>query len=271
MRYRSRLARARVRLRQPTAMLRTIPSFILIGAQRAGTSSLYRYLNAHPQVRRSLRKEVNYFSVDYDRSWGWYRAHFPLRVPACVTFEATPQYFVHPLAPARVHERLPDARLIVTVRDPVDRALSHYRHMRRIGLDHLPLSGAIAAEPSRIEPDLEMLRSNPWHRARDFLRYSYVTRSRYGEQLERWLEFFPRSSIHVLCFDTFRQHPRAEWEEMLDFLGLERWSPTSFENWSTPTRPGIGEDQAATRRIREALGGDPARFADLTGRCFPWT
>ncbi len=270
MRYRSKLARTRVAIRRPTAAWRLLPSFIVIGAQRAGTSSLYRYLSAHPGVRRPLRKEVDFFSVDHGRGTAWYRSHFPLRIPACVTFEATPQYFVHPLAPARVRELLPDIKLIIAVRDPVDRALSHYRLMRQIGVERLDLARAIDSERDRVRPDLDRLRADPAHRATDFLRFSYVMRSRYGEQLARWREHFPAASFHILDFDAFRTDPTVEWTALLDFVGLEQWCPPDFTNWSTQTNAGGAEDSAIRSRIAAALGDDPCRFSELSGRSFDW-
>jgi hypothetical protein len=269
MAYRSRLARARVRARQPTAGLRVLPSFMLIGAQRAGTSSLYRYLSAHPQVRKPLRKEIDWFSRDYDRPWSWYRAHFPLRLAGGVTLDATPQYLVHPLAPARVRERFPDIRLVVAVRDPVERALSQYRLMRQVGVETLEPAEALAAEAGRIAPDLERLRHDPLHKPLDLLRYSYVTRSRYGEQMERWLSHLPREQFHVLCFDTFEHDPGPEWDALLDFVGLDRWRPAEFANRSTRTRR-TDVESGVRSMIEESLGGDPQRFATLVGRSFAW-
>src|SRR4051794_20416189 len=89
MSTRRRVAMARVRLRRPTAGVRALPDFLVIGAQRCGTSSLYRWLSGHPEVAPSLRKEVDYFARYNDRGLGWYRSHFPLRVRRRCTFEAT--------------------------------------------------------------------------------------------------------------------------------------------------------------------------------------
>lgn len=270
MHYRSSLARSRVSLRQPTAHLRTLPSFALIGAQRAGTSSLFRYMCAHPQVRRALRKEVDYFSVDYARPWTWYRAHFPLRGTGRITFDASPQYFVHPLAPGRIRSALPSLKLVVSVREPVDRTVSHYQLMRRLGVENLSLDQALDQEASRIGPDLERLTREPDYVPLDFLRFSYIARSLYAEQLQRWLQSFPLPSFHFLCFDTFRHDPDAEWGPLLEFLELDPWRPSSFHNWSTTTVANNNQEMLRSD-IRGRLGDDPDRFAALAPREFPWT
>lgn len=268
MRYRSRLARTRVLLRRPTARLRSLPDFALIGAQRAGTSSLFRYLCGHPQVHRALRKEIDYFSVDLARPWSWYQAHFPLRLAGGVTFDATPQYFVHPLVPQRLRSVLPSMKLVVAVRDPADRTVSHYQLMSRLGVEHLDFEEALDRERSRIGPDLERLEREPNYAPMDFLRFSYVTRSRYAEQLQRWTESFPLSAFHFLCFDTFLVDPQSEWDSLLEFLDLDPWRPSAFRNWST--RTGGGANDAQRTNVFRRLGDDPEKFAALASREFPW-
>lgn len=230
---------------------------------------MFRYLSAHPQVRRPLRKEIDYFSVDYSRPWPWYQAHFPLPFGGRVSFDATPQYFVHPLAPERLRTALPAIKLVLSIRDPVDRTISHHQLMTRIGIEALPIERALDQEASRIGPDIERLHQYPDHVPLDFLRFSYLARSRYGEQLHRWLQSFPLSSFHFLCFDTFIREPKVEWDHLLEFLGLDLWCPTSFTNWSTPTSaPAINENLRSD--IWHRLADDPKRFAAMVPRGFPW-
>src|SRR5215470_750369 len=133
---------ARFAARRATASARALPDFLIIGAQKAGTTSLYAYLTAHRDVRPAGRKEVHYFDLGFtagaELGEGWYRSMFPLRARLALdgrrtgrpvrTGEASPYYLFHPAAPQRAAALVPEARLLVLVRDPVERAWSHYRH-----------------------------------------------------------------------------------------------------------------------------------------------
>ena len=118
--------------RQWSKRWRCLPDYLLIGAQKCGTTSLYNYLVSHPEVRRCLRKEVGYFDQHFDRGLAWYLAHFPMKSFVGfqqVTGEATPDYYYSPQAPQRAHLVMPQAKLIILLRNPVDRAHSQYWHL----------------------------------------------------------------------------------------------------------------------------------------------
>ena len=116
----------------PTSPLRLLPDFLILGAQRCGTTSLYNYLAQHPSVGPLvLEKGAHYFSTNYDKSLAWYRSHFPMKWRAAaerrhgrpfVTGEGSPYYLFHPLAAQRVAKTLPHVKLLVMLRDPVERA-----------------------------------------------------------------------------------------------------------------------------------------------------
>jgi len=115
-----------------------------VGAQKAGTSSLYSYMVQHPQVLPAARKEIHYFDRHYDKGLRWYRRHFPLRARLSserLSGEASPYYLFHPHAPRRIAETLPDARILMLLRNPANRAISHYFHEARVGREKLPLRG----------------------------------------------------------------------------------------------------------------------------------
>src|SRR5207248_4207503 len=139
------LAAFRVLLRRPTARLRATPDFLVVGAQRSGTTSLFRYLAAHPAVGAPVRKEIQYFTLHYQRGDGWYRTHFPMTGRQRVTFEATPYYLFHPAAPQRAASSVPHAKVIVLLRDPVSRTFSHWQHNASRGLEHLGFEAALDA------------------------------------------------------------------------------------------------------------------------------
>lgn len=282
MGHRNRIARARVWLRRPTAPLRMLPDFLILGAMRAGTSSLYRYLGAHPAVTPPLRKEVEYFTRWHHRGEGWYRAHFPIAALArgrrC--FEATPYYLCHPHAAGRAQELLPHARLVVVLREPVSRAVSHHRHLARLGIETLPFEEAVAREPERLAGEWERMLEDPRYESRSHHLFSYLERGLYSEQLQRWFAAYPRERFLILEHDDFFRDPDAGFQEVLRFLELEPWSPPEFRNYSRGGARGQGgapkrEPQAhLPPELRERLDRHFAphnrELEELLGRSFGW-
>lgn len=217
----------RVRLRSLTSPIRMLPNLLIIGAMRSGTSSLYKYLGQCQLARPSLRKEVRYFTDFYNRGPVWYRRHFPLnpslfapgRGEPC-SFEASPDYLLHPLAAERAAATVPDAKLVVLLRDPVDRAFSHYKHMKRLGFEPLSFEDALAAEEDRICPDIHRITADPNYRPTNLLRYSYAFRSRYAEQLDQWLRHYRRSQLLAIKAEDFYRNPLAVCSQIASFVGL---------------------------------------------------
>lgn len=281
---RQRINRARLQTRRLSAGLRTLPDAVLIGGQRCGTSSLFKWLARHPALVPALRKEVDYFSLDYDLGEDWYRAHFPLearrrlavaRDRPWLTFEATPTYLFDPRAPRRAAELLPDAKLIVLLRDPVARAVSHYHHNVRHNLERLPLEQALAEEADRLAPEWERLAEEPDHRAIRLRRFSYVARGRYAEQLERWFASYDRDQFLVLRSEDLFGSPAESFDRVTDFLGVERWHPPEFRNYSyvgeAATTAGAPAASAeAVAFLHEALDGPTATLTDLLGPDIVW-
>ncbi|MDH3462175.1 MAG: sulfotransferase domain-containing protein [Acidimicrobiia bacterium] len=243
LRARRWLVQTRLAARQWTAGSRLVPDFVIIGCQRGGTSSLYRYLGSHPEIGPSLRKETEYFTVNYPMGERWYRAHFPLALRRrwakllgrkLLVFEATPDYLVDPRAPERCHRLLPDAKIVMLLREPAERALSHFHHNIRLGLESETFQFALENEADRIADDLVKL-GDPSHqreRFNAFRRYTYVERGRYADQLERWLDHYPSEQVLVLESESFFGDPAAVLEQIEDFVGAKRWLPAEFRNYS---------------------------------------
>src|SRR5947209_8592328 len=137
-----------------TVAVRPLPNFLILGAQKAGTTALYAYLRWHPEITGPSFKEVSFFDRHYARGERWYRAHFPARRRPFVG-EASPSYLFHPLVPERVARLLPDARLVAILRNPVDRAFSHYQHEVSLGREPLSFEEAVAHEEERMRGEVE--------------------------------------------------------------------------------------------------------------------
>lgn len=207
------------------------PDFLIIGAQKAGTSSLYAWLTQHPDVLPAREKELHYFDrrIESEPIDG-YLADFPLEIRMrslrrlrgreVVTGEATPVYLFHPSVPAAVHHHLPSVKLIVLLRDPVERAVSQYWMEFNRGNETLTLEEALAAEVERTGSDFERIRRGE-QPDRFFWTGTYVARGHYAEQLERWLDLFPRSQMLILEFENLVADPGSVYRRTLEFLGVD--------------------------------------------------
>jgi hypothetical protein len=256
-----------------TRRARILPSFLVIGAQRAGTTTFFSDLCQHPHVGRPVGKELHFFNYDYWRGIDWYRAFFPtaasrrlarLRGDDLVSGEATPYYLFHPAVPSRVAETLPDARLIVLLRNPVDRAYSHYQKMRRMGFEWLPFEEALAVEEKRLAGEEERLASDPRYRGKHHRRHAYLARGHYADQLERWLGYFPRDQLLVLLAEDYFARPEEAHARTLDFLDLPRQALARQHHYKPPPYEPLAPTLRAS--VEQHFAKSNARLALLLGR-----
>jgi hypothetical protein len=204
--------------RWATAPQRPLPDFVIIGAQRAGTTSLYKYLCTQQSVARASRKEVHYFDVHYDRGERWYKSHFDMARPGTVTGEASPYMLFHPLAPERAAHDLSDqTRFIALLREPVDRAISQYWHERKGNKEAESLERAIALESERLAGTDEVVRRG--ERSYAHQHYSYVARGEYAGQLRRWFDAVGRERVLVLECERVYADSQVP-ADVLHWLGL---------------------------------------------------
>ena len=254
-----------------TAAVRPLPDFLILGAQKAGTTALYAYLRRHPEITGPSWKEVSYFDRHYARGESWYRGNFPnlLRSRGELVGEASPSYVFHPLGPERVKALVPEARLIVLVRDPVDRALSHYNHELALGRESLSFEDALDAEEGRLEGEVERLRADPRYFSRAWWSHTYKSRGRYAEQLERWLAVFPREQLLIVPSEELLAEPGRVHAEVLEFLGAPPYRldayPRVFERKYESMRP---ETRA---ELADSFADHNRRLYELVGRDLGWT
>jgi len=250
-----------------TASARPLPDFLIIGAQKAGTTALYAYLRRHPAITGPSWKEVSYFDRHYERGEAWYRGNFPNRVRARgkLVGEASPSYIFHRLGPGRVKALVPEARLVALVRNPVERALSHYHHEVALGREPLSFEDALDAEEERLRGEEERLAADSSYFSRAWWSHAYKARGRYAEQLERWLAVFPRDRLLILPSEDLGGEPERTHARVLDFLGAAphrldaypRVYERQYEAMSAETRKRLAaEFEAPNRRLYELLGRD---------------
>jgi hypothetical protein len=250
-----------------TAQVRPLPDFLILGAQKAGTTALYAYLRWHPDITGPSFKEVSFFDRHYAHGERWYRAHLPLRRRALVG-EASPSYLFHPQAPERVARMLPESRLIALLRNPVERAFSHYQHEVALGREPLSFEEAIDREDERMRGELDLMLRDPSYFSHAWWNYTYVARGRYAEQLERWFGAFPREQLLVLLSDELAADTAGTYRRVLDFLGTEAQDLDSYPRIFD--RDYADMDPATRARLEELFAEPNRRLAALLGRDLPW-
>lgn len=262
--------------RKATQSRRALPDFIVIGAQKAGTTSLGIYLKQHPQLIRSKKKEVHFFDGGrnprfdvYDEGLPFYRAHFPLSFQLTTrqkVFEATPIYLFYPMAPQRLYETLPNVKVIVLLRNPTDRAISHYFHSRRKGREPLPIADAMQAEDERLKKTFEQAN----YRDPSFRFHSYKARGLYEQQLKRYLQYFPMQQLLILNSKELFAQPHQALHKVFEFVGVD----ASFEINDLRARNAHKRPEPVPSAVREELNSffQPYHrpLYELVGQDFGW-
>lgn len=266
-----------------TSPVRLMPDFLIIGTQRGGTTSLYHYLTQHPYVATASVKEVHFYDKNFRKGMWWYRAHFPtslerqftksMRQQPFVTGEASPYYLIHPLAPKRVAQTLPHIKLIALLRNPVDRAYSHYLLQRWSDTESLSFADAIAREQDRIAEESARIAQDPAYNSHGHQHYSYLARGLYAEQLQRWLEFFPRDQFLILKSEDLYEDPLAVLKETLAFLDVPSTGTLRKDDYTQMNhmpRVDGGLDPELRKHLSAYFAPHNARLYELLGRDFGW-
>lgn len=260
-----------------TAPVRVLPDFLIIGGQRCGTTSLFKYLAEHPRVAvPPLGKGAHFFDTNFERGENWYRGHFPVRrlareggpIGRKLTGEGSPYYLFHPLAPQRVADLLPGVKLIAMLRNPVSRAYSHYWHEVARGFESMSFEEAVALEPERLAEAGARISTDHGYASFNHQHWSYLSRGLYADQLEAWYAHFPREQLMVISSEQFFAHPDEAYGEILDFLGLPLHQLSQYEAFNPHDYPPMRE--GLKRRLQHHFAGPNARLADLLDIDFGW-
>jgi Sulfotransferase domain len=246
-----------------------LPDFLIVGAQRSGTTNLYDLLVRHPSIGAASHKEVHFFDYHYGRGERWYRGNFPDpegdSPDGLVCGEATPTYIGYESAPARIRELVPDAKLIVLLREPVVRAVSHYHHFCRLGNEERSFEEAIAWEYDYLSAGNRPLLLDSPERGSDPI---YLSLSAYAPQLERWLSTFPRQQLFV----AFAEELFEDRDELLARLGefLELRSPFPPETVPPKQFPYPEVAEGTRRTLTDLFTPYNRELEALLERPLPW-
>ena len=258
-----------------TSRLRRRPDYLIIGAKRCGTTSLHRYLLQHPSISATFPaakniKGVHYFDRQPLRSTRWYASHFPVRPAGQLAGEASPYYLYHPLAAARAAAVVPDARLIVLLRDPAHRAWSHYRDEVKNGRETLSFAQAVDLEKERTAEAARRLAVDDAFVSRAHEHHTYVTQGFYAGHLRRWLQHYPAAQLCVLRSEDMFADPEAVHRTALAFLGLPA-VPLPAYHRANASPPVLDPDERSVLdRLRTGYAEPNRELEQLLGRSMGW-
>jgi hypothetical protein len=273
-----------------TSSIRVLPDFLIIGGQRCGTSSLYYYLTEQRGISSAATKEVHFFDDFFARGIHWYRAQFPtsinkyyverMRNHHFLTGEASPYYIFHPHAPGRISAVLPHIKLIALLRNPIDRAYSQHWLEVKGRYETLSFEEAIKCEQDRIAGEREKILSDENYHSFKHRRYTYLTRGIYIDQIEYWLNYFPRDQFLILKTEDLYSNPASIVRQTLEFLGIpgkEIDTNREYKKYKVPSKTGYRTKDSApkmdptTRKyLVEYFKPYNARLYEFLGRDLEW-
>jgi len=252
----------------------SVPNFIIIGAQRCGTTSLFESLMESPYILKPVRKEIHFFDINYKKGYKWYLNQFPhIRDENYLTGEATPYYFYHPAVPLRVYDFCKimnkEIKFILLLRNPIDRAISHYKFNRIRGIETLSFEDAIKAEPQRIGGEDSKLINNHHYYSFNHQKFSYLSRGIYVEQLKRWLNFFPLEKFLVISSEDFFKEPQTIINLICKFLNCEPYELRNIKKFNK-SHINLSVSSQMRRELSKYFLPYNKQLFELIGKEFDW-
>jgi hypothetical protein len=273
-----------------TASRRPMPDFLLIGTKRGGTTSLYYDLLTVPQIvtlfpsarylpKANETKGMHFFDSNYHRGLRWYRSYLPTERSReraqrrigrpVIVGEASPYYLFHPLAAERAHAAVPEAKLLLLLRDPVQRTYSHWKERRRSNAEPLDFDAALAAEESRLAGEEQKLIDDPRYYSYAHEQQSYVAQSRYVRALRRWADLYGMDRIHVVASEEYYADQSGTVARVARFLGVDGSSVAAGARMNAA--PGEKLSPELRARLSAMFADDNARLEEMIGRSLPWS
>ena len=230
-----------------TAKSRVLPNFLIIGAVRCGTTSLYYDICQHPSVEKAAYDEIGFFDDNYHLGEDWYRSLFPTKKKMekteqntgyAITGEDTPFYIWNNDVIKRVAEMLPNIKLISILRNPVDRAYSNYHLGIREGTEKRSFDEAVKVDMDYINSQKEKkVKLN-----RVDYKKSYIAKGIYSDQLKEWYEVFNKKQLCVLSTENFSNNPNETLAKVFEFLEIPNFSIKSFEKQKISDYPKMNDE-----------------------------
>lgn len=237
------------------------PDFIIIGAGKCGTSSLQKYICNHPQVLAPHKKELNFFHGNFNKGVDWYLSHFPSLCddPHYFTGEASPVYFHAPEVDQRIHSLFPKIKLIVLLRNPVDRAVSWHYHQVKCGNSQKSAEVAIKEAIAKIK---NLRDTDLAHHG------GYIQESLYVYKLQRWFKLFSPEQLLVLKSEDFFSQPQTAMSKVFDFLGLPEYQSPHYKKYNAGLYMPIEANLRQT--LSEFFQPHNQKLEQFLNRSFDW-
>ncbi len=256
-----------------------LPDFIIFGVSRSGTTSLYQYLSQHPNIEPSVVKELRFFDMYFDRGINWYRMNFPskwqkfvftkLKHKKFITGEASGAYLQNPHTPKRIHNLNPNMKLILLLRNPVDRAFSHYKRKIKNGSEKLSFEEVIEKEKSRINGEQEKMEKNEKYYSPIYHSLAYITTGLYAIRLKHWLKYFSMKQILILENGEFLREPEKVYNQAIKFLDLPEWKLSTYRKFSKQDL-NIEMNPKTREKLLEYCKPFNEELYSLIGKRFDW-
>jgi len=244
------------------------PDFIIIGVQKAGTTTLYDYITQHPSVLSAFRKETKYFDLYYDKSFSWYKAFFPFKSENYITGEATPDYFFYKEIPHRIKQLLPTTKFIVLLRNPVERTISQYNYNMDREVENLPLETALKQESSRMEANFEIKLSSGYV-SNSFREFSYINRGMYARQLNFWLKYFPIKQFFFCSTGQMKNDTTKTINDIYEFLNLEKINSIRPAQ-KNASKNKVKFNTELSVKLKETFNTENKELYKMIGKRFSW-
>ena len=261
-----------------TSSIRILPDFIIIGSSKSGTWATHNYLLQHPDIGYSARN-IHFFEYAYSNKISWYKSHFPTKLykslvesihkRKCLISEHTSTYLHHPLIPQRVKDGIPDVKLIVSLRNPIDRAYSNYHMFVRIGTEKRTFEDAVFSEIKRIE----IIKENDNFQIKNpnfsnCIEFNYLRHGTYVDKLENWLKIFPREQFCIVENKDLSKNPQQVLDKIFEFLNVPHFKLRQEERWNVGKYKKMKESTRKT--LEDFFKPYNERLYKLLGQNFSW-
>lgn len=254
----------RFKYRLLTSESRSLPSGLIVGAMKSGTTSLYKNLTKYPSIHGPTKKEVHFFGENYKKGVNWYKAHFPMKekVSGGEVIEATPKYIFSKGVPKQIKEVVPKAKIIMILRNPVNRAISHYMHEVRAGREKRPMKKAIKENMKRVKKEKKVSKDVLSH-------FSYLERGEYFRQIKRYINWFTKEKMKIVKSERMFREKSNVTKEVAEFLTGRRMDKVDCEKHNAGDYNDSKYDEVK-RMLREYYIDKNRNLYDLIGRDLEW-
>jgi hypothetical protein len=258
-----------------TGRFHTLPDFYILGGQKCGTTSLFLYLSKHPDVLSPTAKDIRFFDKYFFKGKNWYSVYFPTIFnkfvkKSTLTGEATERYLDHPHAPTRLKSVTPNAKFIILLRNPVDRAYSHYTMIVKHGQEKLSFKDAIKNEKEKFFPIYQKMLQDSNYYNDLYFRHGYLHRGIYVDKIKQWFKIFPKEQFLIIQSEDLFDDTNNVYQKILEFLELPEYELPYYEQYRKQNYESNKMDLDIQNELIDFFKPYNQQLSDLLGMEFNW-